>query len=267
MVVDGAAATALAELVRMRWLEAACRPALPLGPTGDPWPEGVPPDFTDVEIGIARTIPAMSGRPEVGEIKALYCRAIAGAERFVYIENQYLTADCVAEALARRMTENRQLEVIVVGPERSIEQDPAYGAKVTFKVDSALAGWNAPTLQPWLVESMQTASKQAFGRDVMYLGTGGSIPFIGLLAASPGPGRRGPGSGDGSHLVREHAADRGNQRPDDPPGQRTPLRRTRLARVRHRDPGGDRRLGRRLPRRVRRVLHRPPSHLTITSRV
>ncbi len=118
MVIDGAAAAALAELVRARWLEAACRQALPFEPTGDPWPDAVRPDLTDVEIGIARTIPTMSGRPGVHEIKALYCRAVAAAERFIYIENQYLTADCVAEALVRRMTENPQLQVIVVGPKQ-----------------------------------------------------------------------------------------------------------------------------------------------------
>jgi phospholipase D1/2 len=116
MVVDGAAAAALAELVRTRWLEAACRKALPFEPTGDPWPDSVRPEFTEVEIGIARTIPAMSGRPGTHEIKALYCRAVAAAERFIYIENQYLTADCVAEALVDRMIENPRLQVIVVGP-------------------------------------------------------------------------------------------------------------------------------------------------------
>jgi acetylornithine deacetylase/succinyl-diaminopimelate desuccinylase-like protein len=63
-----------------------------------------------------------------------------------------------------------------------LETDPPYGAEVTFKVSSSLGGWNAPTLEPWLLESMQRASQAAFGRDVMYLGTGGSIPFIGMLA-------------------------------------------------------------------------------------
>jgi len=118
MVVDGSAAAALAELVRGRWLDAACRQALPFEPTGDPWPETVRPELTDIEIGIARTVPAMSGRPGIHEIKSLYCRAVAAAERFIYLENQYLTADCVAEALVRRMTENPQLQVIVVGPKQ-----------------------------------------------------------------------------------------------------------------------------------------------------
>ena len=71
---------------------------------------------------------------------------------------------------------------------KALEADPPYGARVTFKVGSSLGGWNAPTLQPWLTESMQLASRGAFGRDVVYKGTGGSIPFIGML------GERFPGT-------------------------------------------------------------------------
>ncbi len=116
MVVDGASAGALAELVRERWLEASCRSAEPLEPTGDPWPDGVAPDFTDVRIGVARTLPAMSHRPEVCEIRNLCRAAVATAERFIYIENQYLTSATFADALVRRMKENTRLEVMVVGP-------------------------------------------------------------------------------------------------------------------------------------------------------
>jgi acetylornithine deacetylase/succinyl-diaminopimelate desuccinylase-like protein len=65
---------------------------------------------------------------------------------------------------------------------QTLEDHPPYGAQVAFQVGSALGGWNAPTLEPWLVEAMQRASQEAFGRDVMYMGTGGSIPFIGMLA-------------------------------------------------------------------------------------
>ena len=63
-----------------------------------------------------------------------------------------------------------------------LESDAPYGAQVTFNVGSSLGGWNAPTLEPWLVDAMQRASQEAFGRDVIYMGTGGSIPFIGMLA-------------------------------------------------------------------------------------
>ncbi len=116
MVVSGAAAGALAEVVRERWLEASCRASEPVSPTGDPWPDGVAPDFTDVRIAVARTMPAMSQRPQVCEIKDLYCTAVATAERFIYVENQYLTSEAFAEALVRRMKENPRLEVMVVGP-------------------------------------------------------------------------------------------------------------------------------------------------------
>jgi len=64
----------------------------------------------------------------------------------------------------------------------ALESDPPYGARVRFDVTMASAGWNAPELEPWLAESMQRASQEAFGRGVLYLGTGGGIPFIGMLA-------------------------------------------------------------------------------------
>lgn len=65
---------------------------------------------------------------------------------------------------------------------RAVETDPPYGAEVSFKPTSPMSGWNAPEIKPWLAESMQRASRAFFGRDAMYMGTGGSIPFMGLLA-------------------------------------------------------------------------------------
>ena len=57
-----------------------------------------------------------------------------------------------------------------------------------FTVESAMGGWNAPTFAPWLEQSMQRASQAYFGKDSMYMGTGGSIPFMGML------GERFPGT-------------------------------------------------------------------------
>ena len=62
-----------------------------------------------------------------------------------------------------------------------LEADPPYGVHVSFDVGSSLAGWDAPPVAPWLEISMSEASKATFGRDAMYRGTGGSIPFIGML--------------------------------------------------------------------------------------
>jgi acetylornithine deacetylase/succinyl-diaminopimelate desuccinylase-like protein len=63
-----------------------------------------------------------------------------------------------------------------------LESDPPYGAQVRFEVASSMGGWNAPPTAPWLEKALQDASKAHFGRDAMYMGTGGSIPFMGMLA-------------------------------------------------------------------------------------
>jgi acetylornithine deacetylase/succinyl-diaminopimelate desuccinylase-like protein len=71
---------------------------------------------------------------------------------------------------------------------RILERDPPYGARVKFTPGSAMGGWEAPAMAPWLEDSVQRASREFFGRDCMYMGTGGSIPFMGML------GERFPGT-------------------------------------------------------------------------
>jgi acetylornithine deacetylase/succinyl-diaminopimelate desuccinylase-like protein len=53
--------------------------------------------------------------------------------------------------------------------------------KVEFKVESTMAGWDAPPVAGWLETSMQKASQAFFGEPSMYMGTGGTIPFMGML--------------------------------------------------------------------------------------
>lgn len=65
---------------------------------------------------------------------------------------------------------------------QTLERDPPYGAHVAFEIESAMGGWNAPSTQPWLEAAIQAASHNFFGRDAMYMGTGGSIPFMGMLS-------------------------------------------------------------------------------------
>ena len=64
----------------------------------------------------------------------------------------------------------------------TLERDPPYNAKVTFTVDSSMGGWNAPSTAPWLEAAIQSASNATFGRDAMYMGVGGTIPFMGMLS-------------------------------------------------------------------------------------
>ena len=62
-----------------------------------------------------------------------------------------------------------------------LEKDPPYGAKVSFSGDGGSNGWDAPPLEPWLATALETASKKHFGKPAMYLGEGGSIPFMAML--------------------------------------------------------------------------------------
>ncbi|MFU8857646.1 MAG: VTT domain-containing protein [Deferrisomatales bacterium] len=117
MVVEGEAAAALGDLVRDRWHWATGERLEAPGPAGGGrWPEGVEPDFQDVEVGIARTLPAYEARPEAREVEALHVAALAAAKRAIYLESQYLTSRVVAQALERRLAEQEGPEVVLVVP-------------------------------------------------------------------------------------------------------------------------------------------------------
>ncbi|WP_428313052.1 M20 family metallopeptidase [Hydrocarboniphaga sp.] len=62
-----------------------------------------------------------------------------------------------------------------------LEAHPPYGAKVTLDVEKSGSGWNAPALSPWLENAVAEASHHYFGQPPMYMGEGGSIPFMGML--------------------------------------------------------------------------------------
>jgi phospholipase D1/2 len=117
-MVDGAAAASLAALVRDRWraLGEKTRPPRGSSGAGDLWPEGIEPDFTDVDVAIARTMPASERDPEVRENEQLFLDSIAAAERSIYIESQYFTNGMLGRALAERLQEPDGPEVIAIIP-------------------------------------------------------------------------------------------------------------------------------------------------------
>lgn len=65
--------------------------------------------------------------------------------------------------------------------QQALTQDPPNGARVTLELEKAATGWNAPALSPWLETAINDASEAFFGRPAMYMGEGGSIPFMGML--------------------------------------------------------------------------------------
>ena len=62
-----------------------------------------------------------------------------------------------------------------------LETDPPYGARVSFEADQSADGWNAPPLAGWLETSLQEASQSIYGADALYMGEGGTIPFMAML--------------------------------------------------------------------------------------
>lgn len=115
MMVDGAAAHALALLARERWCRAnGGEPQVE--PHGDPWPETVRADFTDVDVGIARTQPRYDDGEAVREAETLFVDSIDLAEREIYVENQFLSSSLIADRLANRLRDRPELEVVIVAP-------------------------------------------------------------------------------------------------------------------------------------------------------
>jgi len=62
-----------------------------------------------------------------------------------------------------------------------LEKDPPYRARVAFEPESNAVGWHAPTLSPWLEQSLTNASETVFGAPPAYMGEGGTIPFMAML--------------------------------------------------------------------------------------
>ncbi len=60
-------------------------------------------------------------------------------------------------------------------------RDPPNGAHVELKLEKSSTGWNAPPQSPWLTQAIEDASQAAFGKPAMYMGEGGTIPFMGML--------------------------------------------------------------------------------------
>ncbi|MDQ3367832.1 MAG: phospholipase D-like domain-containing protein [Myxococcota bacterium] len=74
-------------------------------------------------IGLTRTLPRTEDPPSapVLELYELHLRAIAAAERLIYIENQYLSCDEISDALVHRMEKSCDppLEIVILLPEKS----------------------------------------------------------------------------------------------------------------------------------------------------
>jgi phosphatidylserine/phosphatidylglycerophosphate/cardiolipin synthase-like enzyme/uncharacterized membrane protein YdjX (TVP38/TMEM64 family) len=116
VAVAGPAAAALGALARERWHRATGRRLPRVRGAHDPWPRDLAAQLRDVDVGLARTLPAWDGQPEVHEIETLWLDSLQAATRSIYVENQYLTAARVADALCERLRDPDGPELVIVGP-------------------------------------------------------------------------------------------------------------------------------------------------------
>ena len=83
--------------------------------------------------------------------------------------------------LSLRLPPNCDAERADAALRHTLERDPPYGAQVHFESDAPTAGWNAPQLAPWLERAINRASETVFGQGAVHVGSGGTIPFMGML--------------------------------------------------------------------------------------
>ena len=128
-----------------------------------------------------RTVAALEERDEeIREIERATVAAIGSAERFIYIENQYVTSKTACEALVARMRAKPKLETVVV-----TTREPAAGSKPRRWASAGSNSWPRST-------SRRSPSR---------------IQFVAPLARSAGPDRRGASkiAVDGTLSIHVHA--------------------------------------------------------------
>lgn len=117
-VMTGDAAAAISQLCRKRWARANdAEMEEDFRPDGQLWPDGLRPDFHDIEVAIARTEPPKSDRPIIAEVERLFLNSIAAARDYVYLKSQYFAADSITRLVKQRLQDPDGPEFLIINPE------------------------------------------------------------------------------------------------------------------------------------------------------
>jgi acetylornithine deacetylase/succinyl-diaminopimelate desuccinylase-like protein len=85
--------------------------------------------------------------------------------------------------LVFRVSPNADADAALAAVGRALTEDPPSGAAVSWTSAGAAQGWAAAPTSPWVDAALDAASRTCFGRPSARFGEGGSIPFMGWLAA------------------------------------------------------------------------------------
>ncbi|HTM63361.1 MAG TPA: M20 family metallopeptidase [Gammaproteobacteria bacterium] len=128
-------------------------------------------------------------QPESTSISELILRrtwkpalSVIGIDGMPSIENAgNVTLPKLSVKLSMRLPPSCDAEAANKKLHDTLVSNPPHDAKITFTSGDTGSGWNAPELEMWLSESASKASQRYFGKDAVYMGEGGSIPFMGML--------------------------------------------------------------------------------------
>ena len=134
-----------------------------------PWVEGARPGNTSA----AELLVNNTWRPSLATV------GLAGAPDIGDAGNTLRPG--TAAKLVLRLPPSLDAERAAAEVKALLEADPPYGAKVRFELDCPQTGWHAPETAPWLGRSLEQASRRTFGQPAMYMGMGGTIPFMKML--------------------------------------------------------------------------------------
>ena len=117
-LVAGESAKVLGELARGRWLRATGQELAPPPEAAwkGRWPKAVEEFDEDVPVAIARTASPYAEFTGVREVERGCLDMIGASRRYIYIENQYLTARVIVDALCERLAEDDGPDVVIVVP-------------------------------------------------------------------------------------------------------------------------------------------------------
>lgn len=115
--VKGPIVGKIADACYERWDYAGGEPLDRITGAAKIWPKGLKPDFTEVDVTLALTLPELPDkRAALHGVETLYLDHIQSAKQHIYIESQYFCSRTISEAMAERLAEDDGPEIIVINP-------------------------------------------------------------------------------------------------------------------------------------------------------